>query len=71
MFSCPLRFMARVKQWRKPYAESYEKCRMKQAYSALLKLPGKTDILYKVHTQYLVSEELFLITLKKISLNEL
>lgn len=44
---------------------------MKQAYSALLKLPGKTDILYKVHTQYLVSEELFLITLKKISLNEL
>lgn len=44
---------------------------MKQAYSALLKLPEKQiSILYKVHTQYLVSEELFLITLKKISLNE-
>lgn len=64
--------MARVKQWRKPYAESDEKCRMKQAYSVLLKLPEKQiSILYKVHTQYLMSEELFLITLKKISLNEL
>lgn len=63
--------MAWVKQCRKPYAESYEKCRMEQAYSVLLKLPEEQNcILYKVHTQDTMTEELFQITLKKISLNE-